>query len=90
MEPLDVTEGADAVQSCPFCQRETLPGILTETEHFYLLADHAPLVEGHLLVIPRGHYACYGALPTWLETEFVTLKRRVADFLGAEIGRAHV
>src|SRR5215813_10304701 len=82
MEPLDVAEPADDSASCAFCHREALAGILAETDHFYLLADHAPLVEGHLLLIPRNHYACYGALPAQLEEEFLTLKRRVADFLG--------
>src|SRR5262249_29841836 len=38
--------------------------------------------EGHLLLVPREHYACYGALPPQLEAEFLALKRRVAGFLG--------
>jgi diadenosine tetraphosphate (Ap4A) HIT family hydrolase len=68
-------------EGCVFCHRAVLDPILAETEHFFLLADHAPLVEGHLLIIPRVHYACYGAIPAALEDEFLALKRRVADFL---------
>ena len=67
--------------ACPFCRRGALDGLLAETEHFFVLADHAPLVEGHLLLIPRAHYACYGALPAALEAELLALKRRAADFL---------
>lgn len=68
--------------NCVFCRREDLAAaILTETEHFYLLADHAPLVEGHSLLVPKAHYACYGAIPAELDAELLALKRRVADFL---------
>lgn len=69
------------VNGCAFCDREALNRILAETEHFFVLADHAPLVEGHTLIIPRAHYACYGAVPETLEREFLDLKRRVAAFL---------
>lgn len=65
---------------CAFCDRTALDIILDETEHFFLLADHAPLVDGHLLIVPREHYACYGAVPEPLEAEFLTLKRRVVAF----------
>ena len=54
-------------ETCAFCARRRLSGVLDETEHFFLLADHAPLIEGHLLIIPRAHYACYGAVPEGLE-----------------------
>ena len=67
---------------CAFCDRATLRGILHQTEHFVLLADHAPLVEGHLLIIPHEHFACYGAVPAALELEWLDLKRTVAAFLG--------
>lgn len=65
---------------CPFCKRAELNGVLDETEHFFLLADHAPLLEGHLLIVPREHYACYGAVPEELETELLALKSRVRQF----------
>lgn len=66
---------------CVFCRRADLDAVLTETEHFYVLADHAPLVEGHILVVPKRHYACYGALPEALDADLLALKRRVAAFL---------
>src|SRR5260221_416096 len=69
--------------SCAFCARETLAPMLAEAEHFFLLADHAPLVEGHLLIIPRAHYACFGALPVDLEDELLVLKARVRAFFVA-------
>lgn len=69
------------VQGCAFCERARLESVLFESDNFFLLADHAPLVEGHLLIIPREHYACYGALPVELEDELLALKRRVSSFL---------
>ncbi|HEX7734000.1 MAG TPA: hypothetical protein VF458_04030, partial [Ktedonobacteraceae bacterium] len=52
-------ENAGQRPDCTFCQRSEISDILKETSHFLLAADHAPLVEGHLLVIPKNHYACY-------------------------------
>ena len=73
---------APAPQSgCPFCQRRDLELTLTETPSFYLLADHAPLVAGHLLIVPRAHYACYGAVPARLDAELLALKETTRRFL---------
>src|SRR5258708_37094748 len=69
--------------SCAFCARETLAPLLAETEHFFLLADHAPLVEGHLLIIPRAHYPCIGPLPGHPEDQLLTPKARVRAFYAA-------
>jgi diadenosine tetraphosphate (Ap4A) HIT family hydrolase len=69
-----------SVASCAFCQPEQLDAILTETEHFRVVADFAPLVEGHTLIIPRQHFPCYGAVPLEYEAELIALKRRVARF----------
>lgn len=69
---------------CPFCTAERLDAVLTETDHFRLVADFAPLVEGHTLIIPREHFACYGAVPLDYELELIALKRRVARFFRIE------
>jgi diadenosine tetraphosphate (Ap4A) HIT family hydrolase len=66
--------------SCPFCDPKTVRTALATTEHFYLLPDNAPLVEGHALIIPRDHYACYGAIPPAWDEELLALKGRVARF----------
>lgn len=65
---------------CIFCQRSNVTDILKETPHFVLAADHAPLVEGHLLVIPKEHYACYGDVPTTLDEELFALKDELRQF----------
>ena len=74
------TEADDT--SCTFCQRSDLGAyVLKETPTFFVATDHAPLVEGHLLIIPKQHYACYGAVPAGLDAELFALKREVQDFL---------
>jgi diadenosine tetraphosphate (Ap4A) HIT family hydrolase len=66
--------------TCAFCKRETISSILKETSHFRLATDVAPLVEGHLLIIPKTHYACYGAVPPELDEELFALKQEVRNF----------
>jgi diadenosine tetraphosphate (Ap4A) HIT family hydrolase len=68
---------------CVFCAHAALDVVITETEHFLLIADHAPLAEGHLLIVPRDHYACYGALPSEFDDEAHDLRERVTRFLRA-------
>jgi diadenosine tetraphosphate (Ap4A) HIT family hydrolase len=71
---------APAPADCAFCQRAQITDVFKETPHFLLAADHAPLVEGHLLVIPKQHYACYGVVPASLDTEFFALKEELRQF----------
>jgi diadenosine tetraphosphate (Ap4A) HIT family hydrolase len=66
--------------TCPFCQRAEIAHILRETPRFLLAADHAPLVEGHLLIIPKAHYTCYGDVPAALDVELFELKEQVRRF----------
>lgn len=68
---------------CVFCTHDTLDVVLEATDHFLVIADHAPLAEGHLLIVPRDHYACYGALPLEFDEEALGLRERVAEFLTA-------
>lgn len=68
--------------TCTFCQLDDIAttNILKETPHFLVVADHAPVVEGHILIIPKEHYACYGKVPAELDTELLTLKRKMQQF----------
>lgn len=68
-------------EDCPFCIRQDLRNILAESPSFFLLADHAPLIEGHILLVPKAHYSCYGTVPLELEQEFLDMKVRAAAFL---------
>src|ERR1700686_4526198 len=65
---------------CAFCNHNEITHIMKETPRFLLAADHAPLVEGHILIIPKSHYTCYGDVPGALDEELLTLKSEVHHF----------
>lgn len=67
--------------SCVFCQPERLESVLASSPNFLIVADHAPLVPGHTLIIPRAHYPCYGAVPEELDAELAAVRARVRGFL---------
>lgn len=67
--------------TCAFCQRSEIADILKETANFLIIADHAPLVEGHLLILPKRHFTCYGDVPAELDAELFALKAEVRQFL---------
>lgn len=70
-------------ERCPFCHYDDVAvNVLKETPTFLIVADHAPLIEGHLLIIPKQHYSCYGAVPAELDAELHALKHEVEQFLG--------
>ncbi len=66
-------------ESCIFCFQKynhdkkvtDLAGIITETEHFYVRANTVgALAPGHIMVISKDHYSCFGALPLNLHREY--------------------
>lgn len=66
--------------NCAFCQHSEITHVLKETANFRLAADHAPLVEGHLLIIPKQHYTCYGDVRAEFDAELAALKQEVQAF----------
>ncbi len=70
--------------ACPFCVTEQLKTVLMETEHFRAVADHAPLVTGHILVMPRTHFACYGTVPAEWDAELAAIRAKITAFLTAQ------
>ncbi len=81
------TPAPGPVAGCQFCALGEIETPLTETPSFYAAGDHAPLLGGHILIIPKAHYACYGALPPTLDNEFLALKETIRRFL-SEVYRA--
>ena len=73
--------------ACTFCDRDaTREVLLYEGRDFYVIADHAPIAEGHLLLIPREHYPHLAALPFHLHDEFEALKALLGDFVLGNYG----
>jgi diadenosine tetraphosphate (Ap4A) HIT family hydrolase len=70
------------MENCPFCrefQGGTLPElcdagidsrILHETNRFVVMADISPLVPGHVMIVPKAHILCYGAVEDTARDEF--------------------
>ncbi len=81
---------AEAIRSdCTFCQQSVIAKyILKETPTFRIIADHAPLVEGHMLIVPKKHYACYGDVPAELDAELFALKCEIQQFFAQHYATA--
>jgi diadenosine tetraphosphate (Ap4A) HIT family hydrolase len=59
---------------------------LVETANFVVLPSLGSLVEGWLLLIPRRHFICMGALPSELLAEMEQLKAKVGAHLRERFG----
>jgi diadenosine tetraphosphate (Ap4A) HIT family hydrolase len=69
--------------NCPFCrelQSGKLPDfcdadidsrILHQTDRFVVMADISPLVPGHVMIVPKAHILCYGAIEDTAWDEFL-------------------
>lgn len=64
---------AGKTSGCMFCD---VDGglILAQTDNFYLIRDRYPILEGHLMVISKGHYGCMGEIPIPLFNEIEALR----------------
>src|SRR5688500_9792049 len=75
--------------ACAFCDREcTKETFLYEGVEFYVIADHAPTHDAHLLLIPRQHFKHLASLPPELDAEFEATKRRLEEFVRESFGGA--
>ncbi|MBM3257499.1 MAG: HIT family protein [Candidatus Liptonbacteria bacterium] len=75
-------------QNCPHCDlhSQAFEYSLKTTENFTVVCDANPIVEGHLLIIPKKHYSCIGEYPRPIFEEFSELDREVSIFLTKEYG----
>lgn len=75
-------------RSCPHCDPDSqaFRSPLTETENFRIVCDGHPIVEGHILIIPRSHLSCIGEYPDLLLDEFLRLDELVRGFLSDTYG----
>jgi hypothetical protein len=54
---------------------------LFQTDHFVVLPSLGAMVEGWLLIVPKAHYMCMGAVPSVLEAEYFQLREYVRTHL---------
>lgn len=78
------------ISDCLFCN----PGSpvfshpLDETANFRIAAHHFPLMEGHLVLIPKTHFSCMGELPDPIFSEFELIYGKIMSFLIRSYGSA--
>ena len=69
--------------NCPHCDPSShaFAYLLEQTENFYIVCDAHPIIEGHILIIPKQHISCIGAYSKELFREFLILDEKVSQFL---------
>jgi diadenosine tetraphosphate (Ap4A) HIT family hydrolase len=84
--------------NCPFCrelQTGRLPDfvdadidsrILHETNRFVVMADISPLVPGHVMIVPKAHILCYGAVEDTARDEFSGIVNATRAILSEHYG----
>lgn len=72
--------------SCPHCNKKSfaLKNLLKETKNFWIVCDVHPLIEGHILIIPKKHLSSVGEYPVKLYQEYISLYKFFSDFIKKE------
>lgn len=60
--------------------------VLDETHHFAIVVDISPLVEGHLLIVPRKHYLNFGSAMVDYPDEAIGALERARDWVRETYG----
>ena len=86
--PVTSSTSPEGRENCPHCDTRgfAFEHLLEETPHFSIVCDVHPLMEGHLLIIPKEHIACAAEFSRDVFGEFVKLLNRCSDFLQDEYG----
>lgn len=74
-------------ENCPHCEGGFgLKYPLYVNEHFWIVCDVHPIAEGHILIIPKNHISCMGALSSELFNKYGNLYKKVLKFLNKTYG----
>ena len=70
-------------KNCPHCDPKSfaLKHPLITTDNFTVVCDVHPLIEGHILIIPKAHLSCVGEFSKPLFKEFLSLYQKTSKFL---------
>jgi diadenosine tetraphosphate (Ap4A) HIT family hydrolase len=76
------------IENCPHCDRNSLAleHPLTETDLFWVVCDIHPLIEGHVLIIPKKHLSCVGEYDQKTMAEFNKLYSIFSNFIRNKYG----
>ncbi|MCX6730553.1 MAG: HIT domain-containing protein [Candidatus Roizmanbacteria bacterium] len=69
--------------NCPHCDTKSfaLKFPLCDTDNFFVTCDVHPLTKGHILIMPKKHFSCFGEYPDSIVDELVALYKKCSDFL---------
>lgn len=75
-------------ENCPHCDPNSfaLKFPLKETKNFWVVCDVHPLVEGHVLIIPKKHFSCIGEYNEVFYNEFLSLFDEFSSFIKKTYG----
>lgn len=73
---------------CPHCDRKcwAFDYMLKESQYFCILCDANPLIEGHVLIIPKRHVSCIGEYTPQEFAEFKKLYLLISEWIHKEYG----
>jgi ATP adenylyltransferase len=82
------------LDACNFCSKfglhragtEPYDQILFESSNFVAVPTRGSIIPGWILIIPRAHFLCVGALSCELMREFISFREMVASALHAAFG----
>jgi diadenosine tetraphosphate (Ap4A) HIT family hydrolase len=63
--------------------KTTADKVILETEHFLLLPDISPIVQGHILLISKDHLSCFAQLPICMLKEFRDVRDQAVSLIAA-------
>lgn len=76
-------------ENCSHCDPRSfaLKYPLEVTNNFWVVCDVHPIIEGHILIIPKKHIVCVGAYPKELFQEFIVLYYKISQFIQKTYGK---
>lgn len=66
---------------CPFCNSKVVDIAFAKESNFYAVYNHAPIVQGHCMIIPFEHHEDILSLNDEEYTSFFLFARKVTRFL---------
>ena len=65
---------------CVFCDKSNIEkDIIYETKNFIVMVGLGIITPGHIMIITKGHYRCFGETPKEYEEEFLEIKNKVIN-----------
>jgi len=85
---MDANSSLNLRKNCPHCDPNlfAMKYPLEETTNFRVVCDVHPLIEGHILLIPKKHISCIGEYPEKEYKEFLYLFDKYSNFLKKAYG----